>query len=130
MNLVQITPGAGGMYCGNCFRDNALVAALRRQGHEVLMVPLYLPMTLDEESQAAGVPTFFGGINVYLQQQSAFFRRAPKWLHSLLDSPFLLSLPPVAPPRPVPPTWASSPCPCCAARRGIRRANSTNCSRG
>lgn len=92
MNLVQITPGAGGMYCGNCFRDNALVAALRRQGHEVLMVPLYLPMTLDEESQATGVPTFFGGINVYLQQQSAFFRRAPKWLHSLLDSPFLLKL--------------------------------------
>ncbi len=92
MNLVQITPGAGGMYCGNCFRDNALVAALRRRGHEVLMVPLYLPMTLDEESQAAGVPTFFGGINVYLQQQSAFFRRVPKWLHALLDSPFLLKL--------------------------------------
>lgn len=92
MNLVQITPGAGGMYCGNCFRDNALVAALRRQGHEVLMVPLYLPMTLDEESQAAGTPTFFGGINVYLQQQSAFFRRAPNWLHSLLDSPALLKL--------------------------------------
>jgi hypothetical protein len=39
-------PGAGGMYCGNCFRDNALVAALRRQGHDTLMVPLYLPMTL------------------------------------------------------------------------------------
>jgi glycosyltransferase involved in cell wall biosynthesis len=92
MNLVQITPGAGGMYCGNCFRDNALVAALRWRGHEVLMVPLYLPMTLDEPSQAAGVPTFFGGINVYLQQQSAFFRRAPKWLHALLDSPALLKL--------------------------------------
>lgn len=92
MNLVQITPGAGGMYCGNCFRDNALVAALRKRGHEVLMVPLYLPMTLDEPSQAAGVPTFFGGINVYLQQQSAFFRRAPKWLHALLDSPALLKL--------------------------------------
>lgn len=92
MNLVQITPGAGGMYCGNCFRDNALVAALRQLGHEVLMVPLYLPMTLDEESQAAGVPTFFGGINVYLQQQSALFRRAPKWLHSLLNSPALLKL--------------------------------------
>ena len=92
MNLVQITPGAGGMYCGNCFRDNALVAALRRGGHEVLMVPLYLPMTLDEENQSAGTPTFFGGINVYLQQQSACFRRAPQWLHSLLDSPILLKL--------------------------------------
>ena len=71
MNLVQITPGAGGMYCGNCFRDNALVAALRRRGHDVLMVPLYLPMTLDEENQSAGTPTFFGGINVYLEQKSA-----------------------------------------------------------
>lgn len=80
------------MYCGNCFRDNALVAALRQRGHEVLMVPLYLPMMLDEENQSAGTPTFFGGINVYLQQQSAFFRRAPKWLHSLLDSPALLKL--------------------------------------
>ena len=92
MNLIQITPGAGGMYCGNCFRDNALVAALRQRGHDVLMVPLYLPMTLDEENQAAGTPTFFGGINVYLQQQSAFFRRAPQWLHRLLDSPALLKL--------------------------------------
>ncbi len=80
------------MYCGNCFRDNALVAALRRRGHDVLMVPLYLPMTLDEENQSAGTPTFFGGINVYLQQQSAFFRRAPQWLHKLLDSPALLKL--------------------------------------
>ncbi|MBI5802315.1 MAG: glycosyltransferase family 4 protein [Verrucomicrobia bacterium] len=80
------------MYCGNCFRDNALVAALRQRGHDVLMVPLYLPMTLDEENQSSGTPTFFGGINVYLQQQSALFRRAPQWLHSLLDSPALLKL--------------------------------------
>ena len=90
MNIVQITPGAGGMYCGNCFRDNALVAELRRLGHPTLMVPLYLPMRLDEEDQSAGTPTFFGGVNVYLQQKSAFFRHAPKWLHACLDSPALL----------------------------------------
>jgi glycosyltransferase involved in cell wall biosynthesis len=90
MNIVQITPGAGGMYCGGCFRDNALVAALRKQGHHTLMVPLYLPLTLDEPDQSAGMPTFFGGINVYLEQKSAFFRHAPKWLHSLLASPALL----------------------------------------
>ena len=90
MNIVQITPGAGGMYCGNCFRDNALVAALRQLGHPTLMVPLYLPMTLDEADQSAGTPTFFGGVNVYLEQKSAFFRHAPKWLHALLDSPALL----------------------------------------
>ena len=90
MNIVQITPGAGGMYCGNCFRDNALVAALRREGHETLMVPLYLPMALDEENQSAGTPIFFGGVSVYLEQKSALFRHAPRWLHQLLASPRLL----------------------------------------
>lgn len=90
MNIVQITPGAGGMYCGNCFRDNAMVAALRKQGHSTLMIPLYLPMTLDEENQSNGTPIFFNGVNVYLEQQSAWYRNAPKWLHSLLASPTLL----------------------------------------
>ena len=92
MNIIQITPGAGGMYCGNCFRDNAMVAALRRLGHDVTMIPLYLPMTLDEEDQSRGTPIFFNGINVYLEQKSAFFRNAPDWLHRLLKSPFLLRL--------------------------------------
>jgi glycosyltransferase involved in cell wall biosynthesis len=92
MNIVQITPGAGGMYCGNCFRDNALVAELRKLGHDTLMVPLYLPMTLDEENQSTGTPIFFTGINVYLEQKIPFFRRAPKWLHKLLASPKLLAL--------------------------------------
>ncbi len=78
------------MYCGNCFRDNALVAALRELGHQVIMVPLYLPMTLDEEDQSRGTPIFFSGINVYLEQKSSFFRHAPDWLHRLLESPALL----------------------------------------
>src|SRR2546429_296910 len=90
MNIVQIPPGAGGMYCGNCFRDNALVAALRQQGHAVLMVPLYLPMTLEEEDQSAGTPIFFSGVNVYLEQKSPLFRHAPGGLHHLLESPALL----------------------------------------
>lgn len=92
MNIVQITPGAGGMYCGNCFRDNALVAELRAQGHAALMVPLYLPMTLDEPDQSRGSPIFFGGISVYLQQQSSLFARMPNWLRNLLASPNLLKL--------------------------------------
>lgn len=78
------------MYCGNCFRDNALVAELRRLGHRTLMVPLYLPLALDEEDQSAGTPVFFGGINVYLDQKSALFRRAPRWMHRLLASPTVL----------------------------------------
>ncbi len=90
MNLVQITPGAGGMYCGNCFRDNTLVAALRRQGHDTVMVPLYLPMTLDEAATHTGTPTFFGGINVYLSQKLAWHRRAPAWFRNWFDAPALL----------------------------------------
>ena len=90
MTIIQITPGAGAMYCGNCLRDNALVAALRKMGHDVLMVPLYLPLTLDEEDQSAGTPIFFGGINVYLEQKSALFRDAPGWFRDLLASPALL----------------------------------------
>ena len=91
MKLVQLTPGAGGMFCGNCFRDNALVAALRRQGHDTLMVPLYLPLTLDE-APTASTPTFFGGINVYLDQLLPLHRRLPGWLRRLFDAPALLKL--------------------------------------
>jgi glycosyltransferase involved in cell wall biosynthesis len=90
MHILQLTPGAGPMYCGGCLRDNALVAALRKLGHEALMVPLYLPLTLDEEDQSAGTPVFFGGISVYLEQKTALFRGAPGWLHDLFASRPLL----------------------------------------
>ena len=78
------------MFCGGCFRDNALVGAWRSLGHNPIMLPLYLPMTLDEEDQSRGAPIFFGGINVYLQQKAPAFGRLPQWLHRLLDSPGLL----------------------------------------
>ncbi len=90
MNIVQITPGAGGMYCGNCFRDNTLVHELRRLGHSTLMVPLYLPMTLDEKDESKGTPIFFSGINVYLEQLFPLFAKAPNWLRKPLASPTLL----------------------------------------
>jgi glycosyltransferase involved in cell wall biosynthesis len=90
MRIVQITPGAGGMYCGNCFRDNTLVAEFRRQGHDVLMIPLYLPMTLEEENQSSGIPVFFSGINVYLEQKLPFLGKMPDFLHKQLASPSLL----------------------------------------
>src|SRR6266566_3217507 len=78
------------MYCGLCFRDNALVSELRKMGHCVVMVPLYLPFTLDEADESAGTPIFFSGINVYLEQKSGFFRHAPNWFYKLLASRRLL----------------------------------------
>jgi glycosyltransferase involved in cell wall biosynthesis len=92
LNIVQITPGAGGMYCGGCFRDNALVAALRKLGHDTLMLPLYLPLTLDEADQSAGTPIFFSGVNVYLAQKLPWFRRAPDWMRRVLASEGLLKM--------------------------------------
>lgn len=92
MKILQITPGAGGMFCGGCFRDNALVTAWRKAEHEAVMLPLYLPMTLDEEDQSHGTPILMGGINVYLQQKSPVFGRMPDWVRRFLDSPKLLRL--------------------------------------
>jgi glycosyltransferase involved in cell wall biosynthesis len=80
------------MYCGNCLRDNALVSSLRHLGHQALMVPMYLPLTLDEPDQSANLPVFFGGISVFLEQEFPSFRRAPAWLHSLLAARPLLRL--------------------------------------
>ncbi|HTE20150.1 MAG TPA: glycosyltransferase family 4 protein [Armatimonadota bacterium] len=90
MRLIQLTSGTGSFYCGTCMRDNALVTELRRQGHDALMVPLYLPPVLDETVASDGVPLFFGGINVYLQQKSALFRNTPRWLDRIFDAPGML----------------------------------------
>lgn len=78
------------MYCGNCLRDNALVAAYRRRGHTVRMVPLYLPVKLDEADHSGGTPIFFSGVNVYLDQKAPLYRSAPEWLRRRLASPALL----------------------------------------
>src|ERR1035437_8493731 len=91
MHILQLTPGAGPMYCGGGLLDNAVVTAWHKLGHEALMVPLYLPLTLDEADQSAGTPVFFGGISVYLEQKTALFRGAPGWLHDLFASRRLLT---------------------------------------
>lgn len=81
MRIIHLTPGTGNFYCGSCLRDNALVKALRQRGHDVLMVPLYLPVVTDEPAASEGVPIFLGGLNVYLEQKFPFFRGA-RWLNS------------------------------------------------
>jgi len=78
------------MFCGGCLHDNALVTALRQLGHDAVMLPLYLPPTLDETDQSAGNPIFFGGISVYLEQKFPLFRHAPHWLRHVLASRSLL----------------------------------------
>ena len=52
MKLTFITPGTGNYYCGVCMRDNSLARSLMDAGHEVTMLPTYLPHFLDEEAVA------------------------------------------------------------------------------
>jgi glycosyltransferase involved in cell wall biosynthesis len=79
------------MYCGSCLHDNTLAAELKRQGEDVVLVPIYTPIRTDEID--VSLPrVFFGGINVYLQQKWSLFRRTPRWLDKLLDHPALLRL--------------------------------------
>lgn len=93
MKVVNILPGSGGtFYCENCMRDSALARALRNKGHDVILVPMYLPMYTDDPDVAGDSPVFFGGINVYLQQKLALFRRTPRWLDRLFDSRWMLGL--------------------------------------
>ena len=91
MKVIHIDPGAGGtFYCQNCMRDCSLVHALRKQGLDVIMVPMYLPILIDSDEVSRDVPVFFGGINVYLQQQFSVFRYTPRWLDKLFDLPWML----------------------------------------
>lgn len=73
-------------------RDNALAKALLVAGEEVEMLPMYLPMSLDEEALEGSLdkPVFFGGINVFLQQKCWIFRHTPAWLDRMLNNVTLL----------------------------------------
>ena len=91
MKIVQLIPGSGNaFYCENCLRDGSLFRALRKQGHDVDRVPLYLPIASNEFDHDSDEAVFFGGINVYLQQKSALFRRTPRWIDRIFDVPGLL----------------------------------------
>ncbi len=92
MKIIQLTPGTGNFHCGTCLRDHALATELRKLGHEVLMVPLYLPLVTDEEEVVNRAPIFFGGINVYLQEKSPLFRKLPNGFKRFLNSESLLKL--------------------------------------
>jgi glycosyltransferase involved in cell wall biosynthesis len=91
MKIAQITPGSGdNFYCENCLRDIALVRAMHKLEHEIMLLPMYLPLQVDGPDVPCSTPIFFGGINVYLQQKLSFFRKSPRWLDRLFDSPALL----------------------------------------
>ena len=78
------------MYCGTCIHDNTVATVLKKQGHNVTLIPTYTPTRTDEANVSLN-RVFFGGINVYLQQKLALFRHTPWAVDRLLDSPKLLN---------------------------------------
>lgn len=85
MRILHLVPGTGNFHCGVCLRDHALVRELRRAGHDAELIPLYLPLVLDEPEPNLA-PVQLGGVGLYLQQNSALFRNAPRWSQQLLDA--------------------------------------------
>ena len=86
--IAYIGAGAAGTICANCLKDNALAAALRRQGHDVVLLPAYTPLLTDERDESES-RVVFGGINLFLQGKYAFFRNSGL-LDWLVDHPLVL----------------------------------------
>lgn len=92
MRLMLLTPGTGHFYCGSCLRDGTLASAMTKLGHQVDVVPLYLPLVLEDQDrdEHASHPIQMGGINMYLQQKTRLAGALPRFVADLLDSPGLL----------------------------------------
>lgn len=93
MKILHIIPGSGGsFYCGNCLRDSKFVEALRSSDHEVVKIPMYLPLFADEHDLSGEIPVFYGAISIYLKQLYPIFRKAPAWFDRMLNTGPMLKL--------------------------------------
>jgi len=90
MKIAHIIPGSGGsFYCGNCLRDSKYVKALKDLGHQVIKVPMYLPL-FDDAHDLNDVPVFYGAVNLYLKHKFPIFRHVPAFIENALDSKSML----------------------------------------
>jgi glycosyltransferase involved in cell wall biosynthesis len=85
MKILFIVPGSGdSFYCGNCFRDNLQANALRKAGHDVTVMPLYLP--LKDASFKGNTPLFFPAVTLYVARKYFKNKTMPRWMERLLNS--------------------------------------------
>ena len=91
MKIVNIVPGFGGsFYCGNCLRDSGYTKSLIKLGHDAIMLPIYLPLTIEQTDIEDDTPLFYGAVNVYLKQNFKIFRNMPLWLEKFFNSSAIL----------------------------------------
>lgn len=91
LKIVNIVPGFGGtFYCGNCLRDSGHTKSLVKLGHDAMMLPIYLPLTMKHGVNKNTSPIFYGAINIYLKQNFKFLRNMPHWMERLFNSSSML----------------------------------------
>ncbi len=81
MRIAFLTPGTGNYYCGVCMRDNSLARHLISQGHEVTMLPTYLPHFWTKKERVQEVRFFWEG-SMFICSTSfpSFARRPNGWI--------------------------------------------------
>ncbi|MFO7908275.1 MAG: glycosyltransferase [Pirellulaceae bacterium] len=89
MTIAIITAGGAGMFCGSCMQDNTLARALQLAGENVVLVPAYTPLRVDEENVSMN-RVFLGGLNVFLDSSLPGWKRLPPWMTSWLNHPAAL----------------------------------------
>ena len=90
MKVLFIIPGSGdSFYCGNCFRDNLQASALRKAGHDVIIMPLYLP--LKHQSFQADTPSF-PATTYFVAQKFFGEKKMPGWLKRVTGSDSMLNM--------------------------------------
>ena len=93
MKIVLIVPGTGGaFYCENCVRDLNLAAGLLEQGHDVSVLPLYLPLMPGEPPPKHSCPVFYGAVSLYLGHVYPGFRKLPAIIRRAFDSAPMLRM--------------------------------------
>ncbi|NQU35383.1 MAG: glycosyltransferase family 4 protein [Bacteroidetes bacterium] len=91
MKIVNIVPGFGGtFYCGNCLRDSGYTKSLIKLGHDAMMLPIYLPLTMEHGIEEDTNPIFYGAVNIYLKQNFKIFRKMPPWMERFFNSSSIL----------------------------------------
>ena len=86
MRILQLTAGAGGMYCGSCLRDNALAARAHgaRPRRRRCCPSTRRPDRRGERQRRAACSS--AAISVYLEQHVPLLRHTPAVLDWLWDS--------------------------------------------
>jgi glycosyltransferase involved in cell wall biosynthesis len=91
VKVLLIVPGSGDtFYCGNCFRDRLYAQALRHTGHEVVVMPLYLPVS--NKSFGTDTPLFFPATSYYIAQKFFKKRTVPQFFKKILETPSMLRM--------------------------------------